>query len=183
VRFELRNEEDNSDELIESEEEVEQPNPLVRRLERVRKIVERYSPPEFHSTFVLNSIDDEPKSVGEAVNSTKGELWKDSMVEEIESLYNNETWDFVKLPSGRNTISSKWVFKNKMNVAGQVNKFKAQLVAKEYSQVEGVDFGEIFFPNAKLNSIRVIVYLAATFDLEIEHMDVKTTFLHGELEE
>jgi hypothetical protein len=183
VRFELRNEEDNSDESIESEEEVEQPNPLVRRLERVRKIFERYSPPNFHSAFVLISIDDEPTSIGEAVDSTKGKLWKDSMVEEIESLYNNETWDFFKLPSGRNPIGSEWVFKNKMNVAGQVKKFKARLVAKEYSQVEGVDFGEIFSPNAKLNSIRVIIDLAATFDLEIEHMDVKTTFLHGDLEE
>jgi hypothetical protein len=57
------------------------------------------------------------------------------------------------------------------------------LVAKGYSQVEGVDFGEIFSPIAKLTSIRVLMSLDATFDLEIEQMDVKTTFLHGDLEE
>jgi hypothetical protein len=57
------------------------------------------------------------------------------------------------------------------------------LVAKGYSQVEGVDFGEIFSLVAKLTSIRVLMYLAATFDLEIEQMDVKTMFLHGDLEE
>jgi hypothetical protein len=62
------------------------------------------------------------------------------MVEEMESLYKNETWDLVKLPSGKNLIGSKWVFKKKMNVAGQVKKFKARLVVKGYSQVEGVDF-------------------------------------------
>jgi hypothetical protein len=66
---------------------------------------------------------------------------------------------------------------------GQVKKFKARLVAKGYSQVEGVDFGDIFSPVEKLTSIRVLMSLAATFDLEIEQMDVKTTFLHGDLEE
>jgi hypothetical protein len=71
VRFELRNEEYDSDESTELEEEVEQLTPVVRRFERVRKPVERYSPPEFHFRFVLNAIDDEPNSVGEAVNLQK----------------------------------------------------------------------------------------------------------------
>jgi hypothetical protein len=70
-----------------------------------------------------------------------------------------------------------------MNTIGQVEKFKAGLVVKGYSQVEGVDFSEIFSPVAKLTSIRVIMSLAVEFDLEIEHMDVKTTFRHGDLEE
>jgi hypothetical protein len=82
-----------------------------------------------------------------------------------------------------NSLGSKWVFKKKLNVAGQVEKFKARLVAKGYSQVEGVNFGEIFSPDEKLTSIRVLMSLVATFDLEIEQMDVKTTFLHGDLEE
>jgi hypothetical protein len=128
---------------------------------------------------VLTSTDEEPKSVREAVDSIEGRLWKDAMVEEMESLHKNETWDLVELPSGRNLIGSKWVFKKNMNATGQVEKFKARLVAKGYSQVEGVDFGEIFSPVAKLTSIRVLMSLAATFDLEIEKMDVKTMFLHG----
>jgi hypothetical protein len=89
------------------------------------------------------------------------------MVEEMESLHKNETWDVVKLPIGRNLVGSKWVFKKNMNATCQVEKFKARLVAKGYSQVEGVDFGEIFFHVAKLTSIRVLMSLAATFDLEI----------------
>jgi hypothetical protein len=139
--------------------------------------------PDFHSTFVLTTTDDEPKLVGEAVDSAEGKLWKDSMVEEMESLHKNETWDLVKLPSGIKHVGSKWVFKKKMNATGQVEKFKARLVAKGYSQVEGVNFGEIFFRIAKLTSIRVLMSLATTFDLEIEQMDVKTMFLHGDLEE
>jgi hypothetical protein len=70
-----------------------------------------------------------------------------------------------------------------MNVAGQVENFKARLIAKGYSQVEGVDFSDIFSPVAKLTSIRVLMSLVATFDLDIEQMDVKTSFLHGDLKE
>jgi hypothetical protein len=70
-----------------------------------------------------------------------------------------------------------------MNTTGQVKKFKARLITKGYSQVEGVNFDKIFSPVTKLTSIRVLMSLAATFDLEIEQMDVKTFFLHGDLEE
>ena len=101
-----------------------------------------YSPPNFHSEFVVTTVDDDPKSVGDAVDSVEGKLWKDAMLEEIELLYKNETWDLVKLPSGTNIIGSKWVFKKKMNFLGQVDKFEARLVS--YSQAEGVNFGDIF---------------------------------------
>jgi hypothetical protein len=70
-----------------------------------------------------------------------------------------------------------------LNAEGKVEKYKAQLVVKGYSQVEGIDFGEIFSHVSKLTSIRFMLYLAAMFDFEVEHMDVKTTFLHGDLEE
>jgi hypothetical protein len=74
---------------------------------------------------VLNTIDDEPRSVGEAVDLAKGKLWNDAMVKEMESLHKNETWDLFKFPSGRNSFGRKWVFKKKMNATGQVEKFKA----------------------------------------------------------
>jgi hypothetical protein len=64
-----------------------------------------------------------------------------------------------------------------------VEKYKARLVAKGYSQVEGIDFGDIFSPVAKLTSIIFILSIVVAFDLEVEQMDVKTTFLHGDMEE
>jgi hypothetical protein len=70
-----------------------------------------------------------------------------------------------------------------MNATGQVEKLKAPLVAKGYSQVKGIDFGEIFSPVAKLTSIRALMSLATTFDPKIEQMDVKTMFLLGDLKE
>ena len=75
------------------------------------------------------------------------------------------------------------MFKKKLNAIGQVEKYKYRLVAKGYSQVEGVDFGDIFFLGAKLNSIRVLMSLAATFYLNIEKINVKTTFFHGDFED
>jgi hypothetical protein len=90
---------------------------------------------------------------------------------------------FGQATNGRKLVGSKWVFKKNLNAIGRIDNFQTQLVAKGYSQVEGVDFGEISSFVAKLNSIRVLISLATTFDLEIEQMDVKTTFLHKDMEE
>jgi hypothetical protein len=105
------------------------------------------------------------------------------MDEEMASLDKNEAWDLVELLTRRNPIGSKWIFKKNMNEEGKVEKYKARLVAKGYSQVEVIDFGDIFSPVAKLTSIIFMIFVAAAFDFEVEQMDVKTTFLHGDLEE
>jgi hypothetical protein len=150
---------------------------------RERRQPERYSPPDFRSNFALSITDDDPKTVREAVNSEDSKLWKKAMVEEMDALDKNEAWDIVELPAGRKSIGSKWLFKKKFNAEGKVEKYKAQLVAKGYSQVQGIDFSEIFSPVAKLSSIRFLLFIDVAFDLEVEQMDVKTTFLHGDLKE
>ena len=78
------------EELFESDEEVELQTPTLRRSDRVRRLVERYSPPNFHSAFVLSVVNDEPRSVKEAVSSEECKLWKNAMVEEMEALNKNE---------------------------------------------------------------------------------------------
>jgi hypothetical protein len=105
------------------------------------------------------------------------------MVEEMDALDKNEAWDIVEFPAGSKSFGSKWLFNKKFNAEGKLEKYKARLVEKGYSQVEGIDFGEIFSHIAKLTSIRFILSIVATFDIEVEQMDVKTTFLHGDLEE
>ena len=132
------------EELLESEEEVDLQTPTFRRSDLERRLVDRYSPPYFHSTFVLSAVSDEPRSVKEVVNSEECKLWKNAMVEEMEALDKNEAWDLIELPDGRKPIGSKWVFKKKLNAEGKVEKYKVRLVAKGYSQVEGIDFGEFF---------------------------------------
>ena len=131
----------------------------------------------------MSVTNDDPRTVKEAVDSEDGKLWKEAMVDEMASLHKNEAWDLVELLAGRKPIGSKWVFKKKTNAEGKVEKYKARLVAKGYSQVPGIDFGDIFSLVAKVTSIRLLLSVAAAFDFEVEQMDVKTAFLHGDLEE
>ena len=151
-----------------SDKEVGQQTLVMKGSSREKEQPKLYSPLEFHSNFSLSAIEYDPRSIKEAINLTKGELWKKAMKEEMASLRENETWDLVMLPYRWKPINSMWVFKKKMNVVGQVERYKARLVAKGYSQVEGVDFCEIFSHVAKLNYIRVLMYLAIDFDIEIE---------------
>ena len=106
------------------------------------------------------------------------------MAEELESLHKNVTWELVKLPKDKKVIGCKWVYKKKDGVPGVENaRFKARLVAKGFSQKKGIDYDEVFSPVVKHTSIRVLLAMVALFDMELEQLDVKTAFLHGELEE
>ena len=90
------------------------------------------------------------------------------MVDEMESLHKNEAWDLVEFSARRKSIGRKWVFKKKMNVEGKVEKYKARLVAKGYSQVSGIDFGDIFSHVAKVTYIRLLLSVFAAFYFEVE---------------
>ena len=82
------------------------------------------------------------------------------------------------------TVGCKWVYKKKEGILKVEDaRFKATLVAKGFSQKEGIDYNEIFSPVVKHSSIRVLLALVAQFDLELQQLDVKTAFLHGDLEE
>ena len=113
----------------------------------------------------MSITDDDPRNVKEAVNSEDSDLWKKAMDEEMDSLDKNEAWKLVHLPARRKSIGSKQLFKKKLNAEGKVEKYKSRLLAKGYSQVQGIDFGEIFSPDAKLTSIRFPLAIAAAFDL------------------
>ena len=89
---------------------------------RERRQVERYSPPNFHVNFALSIIDDDPRTLGEEINSEDSKLWKKVVVEEMDALDKNKTWDLVEFPTRRNSIGRKWVFKKKLNVEGKVEK-------------------------------------------------------------
>jgi hypothetical protein len=79
----------------------------------------------------------------------------------------NDTWDLVPLPKGRNLIICKWVYRNKYALDGSVERHKAQLVAKVFSQVEGIDYNETFSSVAKMNSIFLFLSLAASHKWEV----------------
>ncbi|KAG8478903.1 hypothetical protein CXB51_028748 [Gossypium anomalum] len=139
--------------------------------------------------YALNVAEDidanqEPSNYSEAISCEDSEKWMFAMQEEMESLHKNKTWDLVKLPKGKKTVRCKWVFKKKEGTPRvEEPKYKARLVAKGYSQVPGVDFTDVFSPVVKHSSIRALLGIVAMHDLELEQLDVKTAFLHGELEE
>lgn len=105
------------------------------------------------------------------------------MDEEIASLVRLGVWKPMDLPSGRQLVGCKWVFKRKYDAQGNLIKFKARLVAKGFNQKAGVDYNETFVPTMKLAALRVLLATAAVEDWELHQVDVKTAYLYGELEE
>ncbi|OAE34466.1 hypothetical protein AXG93_3472s1010 [Marchantia polymorpha subsp. ruderalis] len=101
---------------------------------------------------------DEPENFADA---EPHECWRRAMMEELNSIKENGTWTLTNLTTGHCQIDLKWVFKTKRDAAGAVVKHKARLVAKEYVQREGIDFDEVFAPVARLDSVRLLVAVAA----------------------
>ncbi|KAG8502946.1 hypothetical protein CXB51_000745 [Gossypium anomalum] len=102
---------------------------------------------------------------------------------EYNSMQDNKVWELDPLPEGAKPIGCKWIFKTKRDANGNVERYKERLVAKRYTQKEGIDFTETFSPVSSKDSFRIIMLLAAHFDLELHQMDVKTAFLNGDVEE
>ncbi|KAL0386518.1 UNVERIFIED_CONTAM: Retrovirus-related Pol polyprotein from transposon TNT 1-94 [Sesamum latifolium] len=135
-------------------------------------------------SFMCASVDiDEPATYEEAVTSPNANEWITAMKEEMSSMAKNNVWELVDLPAGRKTIGSKWVLKVKRKADGSIDKFKARLVTKGYTQREGIDYEETFSPVVRFASVRLILAIVAHLDLELFQMDVKTAFLNGELDE
>lgn len=107
--------------------------------------------------------------------------WTQAMTAEMEALEKNATWELVSLPVGKSTVGCRWVFTIKHKADGSFERFKARLVAKGYTQSYGVDYEETFAPVAKLNTVRVLLSLAANQDWPLIQFDVKNAFLHGDL--
>jgi hypothetical protein len=121
-----------------------------------------------------------PKKVEEALQD---ESWVVAMRDELHQVFRNDVWSLIPRPLGHNIIGTKWIFKNKSDEHGTVVWNKACLVTQGYTQIEGVDFDEIFAPMARLESIRIMLSIACHLRFKLYQMDVKSTFLNGILQE
>ena len=130
--------------------------------------------------YVANITDPKPSSFEEAVDQ---QVWREAMVEEYDSIMWNDLWEIVPRPEGKSVMTSWWIYKVKFVANGSIEKHKARFVARDFSQVEGVDYDETFAPVARYTSIRTIMAIAAEMVWKIHQMDVKTAFLNGILEE
>ncbi|MCO5562875.1 hypothetical protein L7F22_016511 [Adiantum nelumboides] len=123
----------------------------------------------------------EPLTYKEAKSCESSSKWKLAMQEEIKSLHANDTRDLKPLPKGRKALPKKWVYKVKFVDAKP--KYKARLVAKGCAQEENIDLQEVFSPDVKMTTLRVLFALTAILYMELYQMDVKMAFLHGDLDE
>lgn len=121
--------------------------------------------------------DNDSSNFKQAVHSDFAQEWREAMEAGLKSMRDNKVWELVE------PIGCKWVFKTKRTSEGTIERHKARLVAKGFTQKEGIDFTETFSPVSTKDAFRIIMALAAYFDLELHQMDVKTAFLNGELEE
>jgi len=126
----------------------------------------------------LLAVMEEPSCYQEAAGS---EAWREAMDSEIQSINKNKTWNLVRLPAGQKPIGLKWVFKLKKDAEGEIVKHKARLVAKGYVQKQDIDYDKVFAPVARLDTVMLLLAMAANWGWEVHHLDVKTAFLNGDL--
>ncbi|GKU96422.1 hypothetical protein SLEP1_g9661 [Rubroshorea leprosula] len=136
------------------------------------------------SRRITNREEGEPENFKEILSHKDKDCWMKAIQEEMNSLHKSNTFELMELPKGRKTLKNKWVFKLKKD-GDKIVRYKAQLVVKGFSKKKkkGIDFDEIFSPVVKMSSIRVVLDLVASMNLELEQLDVKTAFLHGYLHE
>lgn len=124
----------------------------------------------------------EPTTYQEAMTGPNRREWRGAVSEELEALWRNCTFIIVPKPKNRELVSSKWVFKIKYTSTAVIERFKARLCARGFSQKYGIDYEETFAPTLRFESLRMLIAITAQLDLEVHQMNVSNAYLEGELD-
>jgi hypothetical protein len=127
----------------------------------LRKAVRESKPPErfcIYIAMVSNIWESEPSTFEEA---TRRQVWRDSMMEEYNSIMKNDVWEIFPRPDGKSVMTSRWLYKINHVVDCNIETYKAHFVARGFSQVEGVDYDETFTPISRYTSIRSVISIAS----------------------
>ncbi|GBN24025.1 Retrovirus-related Pol polyprotein from transposon RE1 [Araneus ventricosus] len=160
-----RSEEINQKRILEIEQDLL--NHGVRRSERLKEMKNA-------------NIVEIPKDYFEARSNPNWRNWKTAMEDEIKSLNKHKIWELVDKPDNNKIVKSKWVYTIKDS---KTPKFKARLVATGFNQVKNVDYLESYSPVVNIDTFRLLIALAAKLNLAVNFFDVKTAYLHSDLEE
>ena len=136
---------------------------------------------------LITELNEDPQSFEEAMRSSESEQWKAAVTEELDSMTENQVWEIVDRPKSRvgwkpNILDSRMIFKKKREVDGSF-RYKARLVIRGFKDKNEYELSEIYAPVSQISTIKAGFSLINKFDLDAYHLDVKTAFLHGELEE
>lgn len=158
---------------------------VLDRLNRLFKKIVKTKPANVTHNFAKTAkiAHGDPMNYHAAISGPDSMEWKDAIVDELAAHEENKTWSFVTKPPNIKEISVKWIFKTKHHPDGTIERRKARLVARGFSQREGVDYQEIFSPVVRIDSVRLLFSIAAQFGLQYKQFDVTTAFLHGTIPE
>jgi len=130
--------------------------------------------PKVFSTIAIDVV---PVTAKEAFKHIE---WRKAMQTKYDALLTIKTWTLVELPPNAHVIGCKWIFKNKYNSDGTLERRKARLVARGYNQVVGINYSETFSPVVKRTTVRVVLSVVVA-KWQVRELDVNNAFLHGEL--
>nr|CAN76388.1 hypothetical protein VITISV_037906 [Vitis vinifera] len=166
-------------ENVNSQVDLSTPVAKVRRSSRNIRPSQRYSPV---LNYLLLTNGGEPECYDEALQDENSSKWELAMKDEMDSLLGNQTWELIELPVGKKALHNKWVYRINNDHDGS-KRYKARLIVKGFQQKEGINYTEIFSLVVKMSTIRLVRGMVAAENLHLEQLDVKTAFLHGNLEE
>ncbi|CAG4955863.1 unnamed protein product [Colias eurytheme] len=145
---------------------------------RVRKKPEYYG----RANLCANEVSTDEISLSDAINGPDSVQWQQAIKEELKSFSDREAWELVERPVNKTIVKCKWVFKIKYDCENKV-RYRARLVAKGFTQKEGMDYKETFSPVLRYSTLRLLLALSVEKNLDLIHLDVPTAFLNGSLDE
>ena len=125
-------------------------------------------------------LDDSP-TLDQALSWAHAQQWREAMQEEIATCERMCVWKRMTLPPGRQVVGCRWVLTIKRNAAGEIERFRARLVAQGFSQRPGVDYDEVYAPTHRMTTLRALLAVGAAHDLEIEQLHMRTAYLNAPL--
>lgn len=148
----------------------------------LRRSSRPHVPNRRYMDYLLMTNRGEPEDYAEACQAINASKWELAMKDEMKFLISNQTWELAKLHMVNKALHNKWVYRVKED-HDDSKRYKARLVVKGFQQKEGIYYNEIFAPVVKHNTTRSVLSIIVSEDLYLEQLDVKTTFLHGDLVE